>query len=103
MLKHCVFMALRADHDPGDLARAMTLLEGLVGKIVGMLDFAAGPNRDYEGKSADYGHGFVIGFTDRAAHLAYEVHPDHQAAGALIVSLCKGGHAGIFVADLDAT
>jgi Stress responsive A/B Barrel Domain len=101
MLKHCVFMNLRADHDPIDLARAMGLLDGLVGKIAGMLDFAAGPNRDYEAKSADYSYGFVISFTNRAAHLAYEVHADHQAAGALIVSLCTGGHRGIFVADLD--
>ena len=101
MLKHCVFMALRPDHDPAMLSDAMALIGSLVDAVPGMCDFSAGPNLDFEGKSLDYGYGFVITFADRAAHLAYDLHPDHKAAGSAIVSLCAGGHMGIFVADLN--
>lgn len=94
-------MALRPDHDPKMLAKAMDLLSALVGSVPGMLDFVSGPNLDFEQKSPDFGHGFIITFADRDAHLAYDVHPDHKIAGSIIVSLCKGGHQGIFVADIN--
>lgn len=80
---------------------AMRLLSGLVGMIDGMVDFACGPNRDFECKSRDYQFGFVITFEDREAHVAYERHPDHVKAGEKLVAACKGGHKGIFVVDLE--
>ena len=100
MLKHCVFLAVRPDAMAG-LPETMALLSGLKAKVPGMVDFAHGPNRDYEGLSAGWSHGFVISFTDRDAHLAYERHPDHVAAGAALVAACKGGIAGIMVFDLE--
>lgn len=99
MLKHCVFLKARPDAMAG-VADAMTLLAGLVAKVPGMIDLAHGPNRDFEGLSPGYVYGFVITFTDRAAHLTYERHPDHVAAGAMLVAACQGGIAGIFVTDL---
>lgn len=101
MLLHCVFCQLRDDAEPAELARVQARLAGLVGQVQGMTAFRAGPNRDYEGKSPDHGWGFVCTFRDRAAHLAYEAHPDHQAAGAALVALCAGGHAGIVVYDIE--
>jgi hypothetical protein len=79
---------------------AMALLSGLVGDVVGMIDFVEGSNLDFEKRSEGYGHGFVVTFADRAAHLAYERHPDHVRAGAMLVDACKEGVEGIFVADL---
>jgi len=102
VITHCVFLSLA---DPADLARLdepMGLLAALVGTVPGMLDFAHGPNRDYENKTAAYHYGFVTTFSDRAAHLAYEAHPDHQRAGALLIAACKGGYEGIMVVDLEA-
>ena len=100
MLKHCVFLAVRPDAMAG-LPETMALLSGLKAKVPGMVDFAQGPNRDFEGLSAGYSYGFVISFADRDAHLAYERHPDHVAAGAALVAACKGGIAGIMVFDLE--
>lgn len=100
MLKHVVLFTRRADSDPAALTAAMDKLAALVGPVPGFLDFAFGPNRDYEAKSP-YTHGFVCTFTDRAAHLAYEAHPDHKASGAALVALTEGGYDGIFVADLE--
>ena len=100
MLKHCVFLKVRADAVAG-LPETMALLSGLVAKVPGMVDFAQGPNRDFEGLSVGYSHGFVITFTDRNAHLAYERHPDHGTAGGRLVAACQGGISGIMVVDLE--
>lgn len=102
MLLHCVFCALRADADPAELEAVMAELAALQPEVEGFLDFRRGPNRDYEGKSPRHGHGFVIAFRDRAAHLAYDGHPRHKAAGGRLVALCEGGYEGIVVYDLEA-
>lgn len=101
MLLHCVFLDLADDADRGVLDDVLATFEGLVGQVPGMMAFAQGPNRDYEAKTPDHDHGFVCSFADRAAHLAYEAHPDHIRAGAALVGLCRGGAAGIRVYDLE--
>jgi len=101
MLLHCVFLDLADDADPAALSDALATLAGLVGQVTGMTAFAHGPNRDFEHKTPDHAHGFVCSFADRAAHLAYESHPDHVRAGATLVALCKGGADGIRVYDLE--
>lgn len=101
MLLHCVFCAIRPDADPAELRSVMGELAALRSEVDGMLEFRHGPNRDYERKSPRHGHGFVIVFRDRAAHLAYDSHPRHKAAGARLVDLCEGGYEGIVVYDLD--
>lgn len=102
MLKHCVFLKVRPDAEAG-LPAAMTILARLKAKVPGMVTFAHGPNRDFEGLSLGYSHGFIISFTDRSAHMAYERHPDHVAAGAIPVAACNGGISGIMVLDLEVT
>ncbi|MBL6946656.1 MAG: Dabb family protein, partial [Rhodospirillales bacterium] len=78
MIKHCVFLSLRVSDDFSALDEPMRLLNELVGKIPGMLDFSHGPNLDYENKTTSYQYGFVSTFLDRAAHLEYEGHLDHE-------------------------
>ncbi len=101
MLQHCVFCDVRMDAPEGALADVMGRLARLVEKVDGMIAFQHGPNRDYEAKSARYRVGFICTFRDRAAHLAYEQHPEHQAAGRDLVALCNGGVTGIMVFDLE--
>ena len=101
MLLHCVFCAIRSDADPQALQTVMDDLAALRSEVDGMLSFQHGPNRDYEGKSPRHGHGFVIGFRDREAHLAYDGHPSHKDAGARLVARCEGGYEGIMVYDLE--
>lgn len=103
MLIHTVLLSLRSDKELPGILEAMALLEGLVGQIDGMRVLHHGPNRDFEGKSASYDYGFVVEFSDRAAHLAYDRHPDHRRAGGMLVAACEGGHDGIFVSDLDTS
>jgi hypothetical protein len=102
MLLHCVFCAFRSDADPREIQEVMDDLAALRSEVEGMIDFRHGPNRDFESKSPRHGHGFVITFRDRAAHLAYDGHPRHKEAGARLVALCEGGYDGIVVYDLEA-
>lgn len=100
MLHHIVLLE---PDGPDGLARieaAMPILAAACHALPGAHGFQHGPNRDFEGKSARFTYGFTVTFDDRAAHLAYESHPDHIRAGAMLVAACRGGHAGIFVADL---
>jgi heme-degrading monooxygenase HmoA len=101
MLIHCVFCDIRPDAPRADLDAVYASFAALVGRVDGMLSFQSGPNRDYEAKSARYTEGFVVTFRDRAAHLAYDSHPEHRAAGARLCSLCTGGYDGITVYDLE--
>jgi hypothetical protein len=102
MLLHCVFCAIPPDADHSELLAVMDELGALRAEVEGMLDFRHGPNRDYEAKSPRHPYGFVIAFRDRAAHLAYDGHPRHKAAGARLVALCEGGYGGIVVYDIEA-
>ena len=101
MLIHTVLLSLTSDAEMPQVLEAMTLLEGLIGQVEGMHALRHGPNRDFEVKSAAYHYGFVVEFADRAAHLAYERHPDHLRAGKMLVAACAGGHEGIVVSDLE--
>lgn len=101
MLIHCVFCAIRPDADRAELAAVYAAFAALVPKVDGMISFNAGPNRDYESKTPEFSDGFVISFANRAAHLEYDGHPEHKAAGARLIRLCAGGYAGITVFDLD--
>jgi hypothetical protein len=101
MIEHCVFCDIRPDAAPEALDDVFQRLGSLLAIVDGMVDFRSGPNRDYENKTARYSHGFVCTFRDREAHLAYERHPVHAAAGRDLVGLCTGGYDGITVFDLE--
>lgn len=100
MIRHCVMLNLHP------IARApyevvLGKLAALVEKLDGCENFAAGPNRDFEGKSPDYPYGFMFDARDADALAAYAEHPEHQALGARLVTMCNGGAKGILVFDLE--
>jgi len=101
MLKHIVLMEPKDDASLQQIIAAMDILATLPGKIEGVIDFAHGPNLDFEAKSQRYPYGFVLTFADKPANDAYTADPDHKRAGAMLVAACKGGAEGIFVADLE--
>lgn len=102
MIRHCVYLRLRADADASELTDVMEGLGDLSGRLPGASGFFHGPNRDYELKSPDYPHGFTIDFTDQAALANYAQNPEHRALGARLVALCEGGADGIIVYDLES-
>lgn len=101
MLEHCVFCEILPNTPRDRIDDILTRLGSLKGVVDGMEAFRAGPNRDFESKTGQYGIGFICTFRDRSAHLAYDAHPVHRAAGADLVAVCVGGYAGITVFDLE--
>ena len=100
MLKHCVFVNLRDDVSPQDRDRVLKGFGELVTEVDGMLDYASGPNLDFESKSPNHRFGFIVTFRDRDAHLEYETHPLHIKLGQELVAMCNGGYEGIVVYDI---
>ena len=86
MIRHCVFLKLRNDYDDTELQATLDGLNALTQRLDGASGFFAGPNRDYEAKSADYSAGFTIDFADKFALDTYADHPDHKALGARLVA-----------------
>ncbi|MGB1160715.1 MAG: Dabb family protein [Alphaproteobacteria bacterium] len=101
MIKHCVFLNLAPDAEFDRLMDAYEMIGEVLDEIDGVYDYAAGPNRDFEGKSPAYETGFIITFMNKDALDAYAAHPKHQEAGGILTSLCFNGADGIIVFDLD--
>lgn len=101
MLKHCVFAHFKDDVPQSERDAVLAGFGMLVGEVEGMLDYAYGKNLDFENKSPDYGDGFVVTFTDRAALQRYDTHPLHRELGGKLVGMCEGGYDGIIVFDID--
>ena len=101
MIRHCVFLRLRADVSADEKAGVYAGLVALVGRIDGLLSFAAGPNVSPEGKGRGYDDGFIMDLRDRAALERYLVDADHKAAGARLVAALEGGPDGVIVFDLE--
>ncbi|SDW51553.1 Dabb family protein [Roseicitreum antarcticum] len=101
MLKHCVFVNFKPGIPQDDRLAVLAGFKAVADDVEGLVDYAYGPNLDFENKSAAYGEGFIVTFTDRAAHLQYEAHPTHVRLGKQLVSMCQGGYDGIIVFDLE--
>jgi len=101
MIRHCVFLNVRPDHDPVEIASVFDGLAALCDGLANTSGFVAGPNRDFEGKSRGFASGFTIDFGDAEALQIYADHPEHKALGGRLVAQCTNGPAGIMVFDLD--
>ncbi|MCF7698205.1 Dabb family protein [Loktanella sp. M215] len=98
MIDHIVLLHLKPDHDAIALAAVMDGLAALVGDIKGFTAFRHGPNRDYEGRSPAFAHGFTAQFHDSLALAVYADDPRHKALGARLMALCED----ILVADVES-
>lgn len=101
MIRHCVMLRLRDDHDPVALGVVIANLQRLTDKLENCGGFFAGPNRDYEGKSPGYPFGFTVDFASPEALSVYAQDPRHETLGSQLVSFCTGGADGIAVYDLE--
>ena len=101
MIRHCVMLRLRDDHDRDALMDVIANLEKLTGQLENCSGFCAGPNRDYEGKSPSYPFGFTMDFASPEALSVYANDPRHEVLGSQLVSFCDGGSDGITVYDLE--
>lgn len=101
MIVHCVFCNFRQDVPPERREAILGDLEDFSRTLDGVIDFAFGPNRDFERKSQAYDSGFVIRFESTDALQHYADHPTHRALGGRLCDLVEGGADGLVVFDLD--
>ena len=100
MILHCVFCDFETSVDERQKGSILKELAEFSVSLEGVLGFEFGPNLDFEGKSERYDWGFVVRFADPLAADRYAVSSTHQALGARLCALCKGGADGIMVYDL---
>ncbi|MDC1220481.1 Dabb family protein [Candidatus Pseudothioglobus sp. Uisw_041] len=101
MIKHCVFLNFKSETSESEQFDIFEGLSNLKNQIEGLNDFEYGNNLDFEQKSADFNSGFIASFENRQALLEYNEHPEHALLGSKLVSMCKGGHQGIIVFDIE--
>jgi hypothetical protein len=101
MIRHCVLLKFGADVSGDDKDAIYQRIAALQGVVPGFQRMVCGSNSSIERLSQGFDDGFVIEFVDASARDAYLVHPDHQRAGAALVSMLDGGLAGLVVFDLD--
>jgi len=100
MIKHCVFLNFRSEISESEQFDVFKGLSNLKNQIEGLVAFEYGNNLDFEQKSANYNSGFIASFENHQALLEYNEHPEHVLLGSKLVSMCKGGHQGIIVFDI---
>ena len=101
MIKHCVFLNFKSEISESEQFDVFKGLSNLKNQIEGLVAFEYGNNLDFEQKSADYNSGFIVSFENRQALVEYSEHPEHALLGANLVSMCKDGHQGIIVFDIE--
>lgn len=100
MIQHIVLLDLPDGYGADELADIMDGLAALGSEIAGFNGFVHGVNRDFESMSPDCAYGFICQFADQETSMAYLQNAKHQALGARLVGLCRGGVQGITVIDL---
>ncbi|MDC1386653.1 Dabb family protein [Candidatus Thioglobus sp.] len=101
MIKHCVFLNFKSEISESEQFDVFEGLSNLKNQVEGLNDFEYGNNLDFEQKSADYNSGFIASFENHQALLEYNENPEHALLGSKLVSMCKGGHKGIIVFDIE--
>ena len=101
MIRHCVLLKFMADVGADDKDAIFQRLASLQGAVAGFERIAYGTNSSTEQRSQGFDDGFVIEFVDALARDTYLALPEHQRAGAALVAMLDGGHAGLVVFDLD--
>ena len=100
MIKHCVFLNFKSEISESEQFDIFEGLSNLKNQVEGLNDFEYGNNLDFEHKSA-YNSGFIASFENHQALLEYNEHPEHALLGSKLVSMCKEGHQGIIVFDIE--
>ena len=101
MIKHCVFLNFKSEISESEQFDVFEGLSNLKNQVEGLNVFEYGNNLDFEQKSADYNSGFIASFENHQALLEYNEHPEHALLGSKLISMCKKGHQGIIVFDIE--
>lgn len=97
MVRHILLLAPRPETTPEQIARCRGLIEGLVGKIPGLLNAHWGENFAAPERRENLTHGFSMDFDSRESLAAYAPHPEHVPVAAQV----RAAFERIVVLDFD--
>ena len=84
-VKHYGCFQFKSGTTEEQIAGCFAAMEGMVGKIPGLLDFAYGPYDSAEGLNDGYTHGFIMTFSSPQARDEYLPHPLHEEVKDIVV------------------
>lgn len=84
-VKHYGVFLFKDGVDASQIDECFELMNGMVGKIPGLLDFACGPYNSSEGLNDGFTHGFIMTFESPEARDAYLPHPVHERVKDVVV------------------
>ncbi len=90
MIRHMVFMKLKADAPQADIDKLFGLLYGLKGNLDGLVEVHGGPYSSPEGINRGFTHGFSMDFKDAASRDAYLPHPEHMKIAEAVGGILDG-------------
>ena len=88
MVKHIVLFKLK---DQSDRQRALDALNGMKGRIEGLIDLEVG--MDFLGSERSYDIALICTLKDKAALDFYQTHPVHQPVKKLMAEIREGSVA----------
>lgn len=97
MVRHILLLAPRPETTPAQIESIRVLIEGLVGKIPGLVDAHWGENFAAPERRENLTHGFSMDFESREALAAYAPHPEHVPVAAQV----RAAFERIVVLDFD--
>ena len=84
-VKHYGCFQFKDGVSDSEIAGCFAAMNGMVGKIPGLLDFHYGPYDSDEGLNDGYTHGFIMTFESPAARDAYLPDPVHEEVKEVVV------------------
>ena len=84
-VKHYGCFQFKAGTTSAQINECFSSMQGMVGKIPGLLDFHFGPYDSAEGLNDGFTHGVIMTFESPAARDAYLRHPVHETVKDVVV------------------
>ena len=85
MVRHFGVFKFHPDIDETRIGECFAAMDGMVGKIDGLLTFEHGPYQSDEGLNDGFTHGFIMTFDSAGSRDAYLPHPIHEAVKDIVV------------------
>jgi len=74
---------------PDQISECFREMQGMVGRIPGLMDFIHGPYESDEGLNDGFTHGFIMTFESAQARDEYLPHPEHERVRQIVAPRLK--------------
>lgn len=85
MVRHIAILEFKSEITQPQIDHCFAELNGMVGKIPGLLGMEHGPYRSDEGLNDGFTHGFIMTFDTPESRDAYLPHPEHERVKSVVV------------------